>query len=136
SSPVSSTIVTTREFARQPERPDCQGEDERMRKSVRVLLLGAALSVATLVSAQGAEAEQNTVRAAMEAVGTFSWVVHGMDYFGTAEANGITVVGTPYASKQATEIALRGNEADVKVDDFLGPVLLRDAGIMVSGIYP
>ncbi|HET8986062.1 MAG TPA: ABC transporter substrate-binding protein [Trueperaceae bacterium] len=107
-----------------------------MRKSVRVLLSGVVLSIAALASAQGADAESTTVRAAMEAVGTFSWVVHGMDYFGTAEANGITVVGTPYASKQATEIALRANEADVKVDDFLGPVLLRDAGIMVSGIYP
>src|SRR5690606_41992690 len=109
---------------------------ERMRKSVRVLLLGAALSVATLASAQGAEAEQNTVRAAMEAVGTFSWVVHALDYFGTAEANGITVVGTPYASKQATEIALSTEEADVKVDDFLEPDLLRHAGPMESGIYP
>src|SRR5690606_15260728 len=77
-----------------------------------------------------------TVNAAMEAVGTFSWVVHGMEYFGTAEAHGFRVVGTPYASKQATEIALRSGEADVKVDDFLAPVLLRQAGIQASGIYP
>src|SRR5690606_17328783 len=54
----------------------------------------------------------------------------------TAEAHGFRVVGTPYVSKQATEIALRSGEADVKVDDFLGPVLLRDAGIAASGIYP
>lgn len=81
-------------------------------------------------------AQERTVQAAMEAVGTFSWVVHGMDYFGTAEANGIQVQGTLYASKQATEIALRSGAADVKVDDFLGPVLLRDAGIQASGIYP
>ena len=99
-------------------------------------ILAVVLTTASVATAQAQDSEQNVVRAAMEAVGTFSWVVHGMDYFGTAEANGITVIGTPYASKQATEIALRGNEADVKVDDFLAPVLLRDAGIMASGIYP
>lgn len=107
-----------------------------MVSAVRLLLVGCVLAVLSVAAAQSQSSEQNVVRAAMEAVGTFSWVVHGMDYFGTAEAHGITVIGTPYASKQATEIALRANEADVKVDDFLGPVLLRDAGIMVSGIYP
>ncbi len=100
-------------------------------------LIALTLSMMTsLAAAQSEQAEDRTVRAAMEAVGTFSWVIHGMDYFGTAEANGITVVGTPYVSKQATEIALRSGEADVKVDDFLGPVLLREAGIEASGIYP
>ena len=99
----------------------------------RRLLLALSFTLATtLVAAQSLP----TVNAAMEAVGTFSWVVHGMEYFGTAEAHGFRVVGTPYVSKQATEIALRSGEADVKVDDFLGPVLLRDAGIMASGIYP
>ncbi len=107
-----------------------------MASAVRVFVVGCALAILSVAAAQGQGSQQNVVRAAMEAVGTFSWVVHGMDYFGTAEAHGITVIGTPYASKQATEIALRANEADVKVDDFLGPVLLRDAGIMVSGIYP
>lgn len=101
---------------------------------MKAVVLSVVLIASTAAMAQ--DSEQNVVRAAMEAVGTFSWVVHGMDYFGTAEANGITVVGTPYASKQATEIALRAGEADVKVDDFLAPVLLRDAGIMASGIYP
>jgi len=94
-----------------------------------VLLLAGAPALAQ-------EGELPVVNAAMEATGTFSWIVHAMDYFGTAEANGIRVVGTPYASKQATEIALRSGEADVKVDDFLAPVLLRQAGINASGIYP
>jgi len=94
-----------------------------------VLLLAGAPALAQ-------EGELPVVNAAMEATGTFSWIVHAMDYFATAEANGIRVVGTPYASKQATEIALRSGEADVKVDDFLAPVLLRQAGINASGIYP
>lgn len=107
-----------------------------MKQPVQAFLVAVALLFASAAGAQGTTQEPRVVRAAMEAVGTFSWVVHGMDWFGTAAANGIAVVGTPYVSKQATEIALRAGEADVKVDDFLGPVLMRDAGIMVSGIYP
>lgn len=99
----------------------------------RISALTALLLASTLGAAQ---APLPVVNAAMEATGTFSWVVHGMDYFGTAAANGIQVVATPYASKQATEIALRAGEADVKVDDFLAPALLREAGIAASGIYP
>lgn len=107
-----------------------------MKRMFRPALLLTTIFALSIVGAQDAADEERTVQAAMEAVGTFSWIVHAMDYFGTDEANGIDVVGTPYASKQATEIALRSGEADVKVDDFLGPVLLRDAGIMASGIYP
>src|SRR5690606_16540202 len=108
------------------------------RGSMRIL---RRVSIAVVLLLAGApalaqEGELPVVNAAMEATGTFSWIVHAMDYFGTAEANGIRVVGTPYASKQATEIALRSGEADVKVDDFLAPVLLRQAGINASGIYP
>lgn len=76
------------------------------------------------------------VEAAMQAVGTFSWIVHGMDTFGFDVLNGIDVVGTTYASKAAVEIALRGGEADVIVDDFLGPVLLRANDIPVTAIFP
>src|SRR5690606_1289364 len=101
----------------------------KIRRSLVTLLAAAVFGFA------GAQ-ELPTVRAAVEAAGTFSWIVHGMDYFGTAEANGIRVEGTVYASKQATELALRGAEADVTVDDFLGSVLLRSRDVAVSGIYP
>lgn len=104
-----------------------------MMPPLKKLLLSLAIASLAFGAAQS---PTPVVNAAMEAVGTFSWVVHGMDYFGTAAKHGIEVVGTPYATKQATEIALRSGEADVKVDDFLGPVLLRDAGIAASGIYP
>lgn len=101
----------------------------KIRRSLASMLVAAVLGF-------GGAQEPPTVRAAMEAAGTFSWIVHGMDYFGTAEANGIRVEGTVYASKQATELALRGAEADVTVDDFLGSVLLRSRDVAVSGIYP
>src|SRR5690554_2141712 len=103
----------------------------------RMRLVLAALVLTIAASPTFAQdGDLPVVNAAMEATGTFSWIVHAMDYFGTAADNGIRVVGTPYASKQATEIALRSGEADVKVDDFLAPVLLRQAGIQASGIYP
>jgi NitT/TauT family transport system substrate-binding protein len=103
--------------------------------SERFTRIVAAALIAIGLSAAAAQ-DLPRVNAAMEAVGTFSWIVHAMDYFGTAEANGIEVVGTTYASKQATELALRGGEADVTVDDFLGAVILRGVGVEVSGIYP
>jgi NitT/TauT family transport system substrate-binding protein len=94
-----------------------------------LILLSLSLGLA---AAQG----QPTVQAAMQAAGTFSWIVHAMQTFGFDTANGFTVNGTTYASKAATELALRGGEADVVVDDFLGPVLLRANGVAVSAIYP
>ncbi len=106
-----------------------------MRQRLKILMLATAVALFAQ-SALAQSDELPVVNAAMETVGTFSWVVHAMDYFDTDTANGIQVVGTPYASKQATEIALRSGEADVKVDDFLAPVLLRQAGIGASGIYP
>lgn len=92
----------------------------------------------TLTLAFGLSAAQSSprVNAAMQAAGTFSWIIHAMDTFGYDILNGIDVVGTTYASKAATEIALRGGEADVLVDDFLGPVLLRANGVAVTAIYP
>src|SRR5690606_9408824 len=129
----------TTSLARSPKQPfrgdaDAHGGGWSMRSPRQMLAALVLALAASPAMAQGGDLP--VVNAAMEATGTFSWIVHAMDYFGTAEANGIRVVGTPYASKQATEIALRSGEADVKVDDFLAPVLLRQAGINASGIYP
>lgn len=100
--------------------------------NLRPLVVLAAFLALTFGHAQNPP----TVNAAMQAVGTFSWIVHGMDTFGFDLLNGIDVVGTTYASKAAVEIALRGGEADVIVDDFLGPVLLRSNGVPVTAIFP
>lgn len=94
------------------------------------------LALATVLSFGAAQSSLPRVNAAMEAAGTFSWIVHAMKTFGLDTLNGIDVVGTTYASKQATELALRGGEADVTVDDFLGAVLLRSRDVAVTGIYP
>jgi NitT/TauT family transport system substrate-binding protein len=101
-------------------------------RNVRFVAVLAAFLALTVGHAQNPP----KVNAAMQAVGTFSWIVHGMDTFGFDLLNGIDVVGTTYASKAAVEIALRGGEADVIVDDFLGPVLLRSNGVPVTAIFP
>jgi NitT/TauT family transport system substrate-binding protein len=82
------------------------------------------------------DGEELTVRVGMQAVGTFSWVIHAMDYFGVDEEYNLNIDGTTYASKQATEIAMRGGEVDVVVDDFIGVVLSRNQGIPVQAVYP
>jgi NitT/TauT family transport system substrate-binding protein len=98
----------------------------------KALLAFSLVGMLSLANAQNPP----EVHAAMQAVGTFSWIVHGMETFGYDTLNGIDVVGTTYASKAAVEIALRGGDADVIVDDFLGPVLLRANGIEATAIFP
>lgn len=92
-----------------------------------LLLLGTALAQ---------EDEPLTARVGMQAVGTFSWVIHAMEHFGVAEEFGLDIEATTYASKQATEIALRADEVDIVVDDFIGVVLSRSNGIPVQAVYP
>ncbi len=72
----------------------------------------------------------------MQAVGTFSWVIHAMEYFGVDEEYNLNIDGVTYASKQATDIAMRAGEVDVVVDDFIGVVLSRNQGIPVHAVYP
>lgn len=104
-----------------------------MRRLVAVLSL-LALMAAPAALAQ--EREPVTVRVGMQAVGTFSWVVHAMQYFGVDEEYALNLEPVTYATKQATELALRGDEVDVVVDDFVGAVQMRERGVPVQAVYP
>ncbi len=94
---------------------------------VLALLLGLGL---------GAAQETQTVRIGLQASGTFSWVVHAMEYFGIDEELGLTLTSETYATKQATEIALRAGDADLVVDDFVGVAQMRARDVPVRGVYP
>ncbi len=95
------------------------------------------LAVLALVAAPSALAQEtHTVRVGMQAVGTFSWVVHAMQYFGVDEEFGLDLQPITYATKQATELALRGDEVDIVVDDFVGAVQMRERGVAVQTVYP
>jgi len=89
-----------------------------------------------LILGVAAAQEGQTVRIGLQASGTFSWVVHAMEYFGIDEKLGLTLTAETYATKQATEIALRSGDADIVVDDFVGVVQMRDRGVPVRGVYP
>ena len=106
-------------------------ERGRMR---RFFALFAALAL--LLTPGALAQETHTVRVGMQAVGTFSWVVHAMQYFGVDEEYGLNVEPITYATKQATELALRADEVDIVVDDFVGAVQMRERGVPVQTIYP
>lgn len=59
-----------------------------------------------------------------------------MEYFGVDEELGITLESETYATKQATEIALRAGNADLVVDDFVGVAQMRSRNLPVRGVYP
>jgi len=102
-----------------------------------MLLIRTALLVALfLFGGTGGAQEVRTVRLGLQATGTFSWVVHAMEHFGIDEELGLRLEPTTYATKQATELALRAGEVDVVVDDFVGAVQMRSRGIPVRAVYP
>ena len=105
----------------------------RIRNLALAVVLAAGLMIGTSMAQ---DAEPTTVRVGMQAVGTFSWVIHAMEYFGVDEEYNLDIEGITYASKQATDLAMRANEVDIVVDDFIGVVLSRNQGIPVHAVYP
>ena len=95
-----------------------------------------ALIVLFISLGLGSAQEQRTVRIGLQASGTFSWVVHAMEYFGIDEELGLTLESETYATKQATEIALRAGDTDLVVDDFVGVAQMRSRNLPVRGVYP
>lgn len=92
--------------------------------------------VAVLASSVSAQEERMTIRVGQQAAGTFSWITHAMVYFGLDEKYNLEILEETYASKPATQLALQTGEVDVVVDDFVGAVQMRDAGVPVRGIWP
>lgn len=100
---------------------------------VTMLLLVWLLS-ATQVPAQSEEVK--TVRIGLQAGGTFAWVLHAFEYFGIDDDLGVRLETSTYATKQATELALRAGDIDVIVDDFVMVALMRDRGVPVRAVHP
>ena len=107
----------------------------RLARTLRIGAMLAALAVASAAFAQE-EREPVSIRVGMQAVGTFSWVVHAMQYFGIDEDYNLNLEPVTYGTKQATELALRGNETDIVVDDFIGVVLMHQRDVPVQAVYP
>lgn len=100
----------------------------------RLVVLAAMLLVVApgLTHAQ----QPHVIRAGLQASGTFSWMVHAIDYFGLDEELGLQIEPVTYATKEATELALMAGDVDVTVDDFVNVVLMRSRGVPVRAVYP
>ncbi len=101
-------------------------------KLLTMALAGLVLAFASACFAQ----EARTIRVGQQASGTFSWVTHAIEYYGLDAQYGLNVVEETYASKPATQLAIRAGEVDVVVDDFIGAVNMRAAGVPVRAIWP
>lgn len=89
-----------------------------------------------MFSAPAAAQSPEVVRVGLQASGTFSWVLHAIEYFGIDKELGLQIDAVTYATKEATELALMAGDVDVTVDDFVNVVLMRSRGVPVRAVYP
>lgn len=95
----------------------------------------AAVLLLALVSGPPAPAAPRPVlRLALEAGGTLTWELYVMRRLGFDSAAGVTLQPLRYATKAAAETALRGGEADVKVDDWIFVTRARGQGVPVAAV--
>lgn len=100
------------------------------RYAIRSILL---LGLVGILSVSGWTQVQS-LRVALEAGGTLTWVVRVMERLGLDRQAGVVVQAKPYATKTAAETALRAGEADIKVDDWIYPTRARQQGIRVQAV--
>jgi len=100
----------------------------------RKLFAAGVLSLA-LTGAAFAQ-DTHTIQVGQQATGTFSWITHAMRYYGLDMKYNLNLVEETFASKPATQLAIQAGEVDVVVDDFIGAVSMREAGVPVAAIWP
>lgn len=101
-------------------------------KRIALLSFVVVLAFSGFAGAQSSD----TVTAGLQASGTFSWILHAIEYFGIDKDLGLEINGVTYATKEATELALMAGDVDVTVDDFVNVVLMRSRGVPVRAVYP
>ena len=74
------------------------------------------------------------LRIALEAGGTFTWVLRVVHTLGLGSRHGLNLEPTLFATKAAAEAALRAGDADVKVDDWLFVSWARAQGLRVRAV--
>jgi NitT/TauT family transport system substrate-binding protein len=97
----------------------------------------AAVLVAALCSAPPAAPPAPaapSLRVGLEAGGSFTWVLRVVEREGLDRRHDVTFRATRFATKSATETALRGGEVDVKVDDWLFVSWARPQGLRVQAV--
>lgn len=102
---------------------------------MRFKLIFAAAVAAGFTSLAVAQ-DALTIQVGQQATGTFSWITHAIDYYGLDEKYNLDIQEEVFASKPATQLAIQAGEVDVVVDDFIGAVTMRQAGVPVRAIWP
>jgi NitT/TauT family transport system substrate-binding protein len=97
-------------------------------KRSRGIVSIALMILATLCSSQWAIAADTQVRVGVLKFGTVNWELKSMKHGEFDKANGVDVDIVPYASGDATRIALQGGEVDVIVADWLWVSRQRASG--------
>src|SRR5690625_4261351 len=101
---------------------------------LKTILAAAALSIG--IGTAALAQDTHTVQVGQQASGTFSWITHAMRYYGLDMKYNLNLVEDTYATKPAAQLALQAGEVDVIVDDFIGAVNMREAGVPVRAIWP
>src|SRR5690625_3889678 len=107
-----------------------------MRARVFMVCFVLAMGLLSSVSSPAKARSAHTIRAGLQASGTFSWMLHAIEYFGIDRELDLSIDGVTYATKEATELALMAGDVDVTVDDFVNVVLMRSRGVPVRAVYP
>ena len=96
------------------------------------------LAAAMVAGFAGAALAQDalTIQVGQQATGTFSWITHAIEYYGLDMKYNLDIEEEVFASKPATQLAIQAGEVDVVVDDFIGAVTMRQAGVPVRAIWP
>ncbi len=77
-----------------------------------------------------------SVTVGLQAGGTLSWMTYAMQQYGLPRELGFQLKTVSFASKDAARLALRANEIQVVVDDFVEVQALRARGFPVQAIHP
>ena len=101
---------------------------------LKTMLAAAAITFG--IGSAALAQDTHTVQVGQQASGTFSWITHAMRYYGLDMKYGLNLVEDTYATKPAAQLALQAGEVDVIVDDFIGAVNMREAGVPVRAIWP
>ena len=92
------------------------------------VLTGAALLLGVLTTGSAFAADETLVKVGVLKFGTVNWELKSMKHGGMDKANGVDVEIVPYASGDATRIALQGGAVDVIVADWLWVSRQRASG--------
>ena len=90
-----------------------------MKNTLKLFISSLFIAATTVFFSASAMAQAHPVKVGVLKFGTVNWELKSMKHAGNDQKNGVDVEIVPYASGDATRIALQGGEVDVIVADWL-----------------